>query len=111
MRFGLLGILCLAGAILFPLVSEAKSPAKAPAKVCVSRINVIEGCSACETMQNWLRAGGVKLETTSVDRGSYKLYPTVEYSDKTVDHGRRMYKQQVVIPEKICVISCSVGTE
>jgi hypothetical protein len=89
----------------------AKTKAKPAAKPCVALVNVIKGCSACEAMQQWLRAGGVELDVTNVEHGKYKLYPTVVYSDKTVDHGERMYKQQVTIPEKLCVVSCSVGIE
>lgn len=104
-------MLCILG--LFMISGGQGAPkAKAnpkPAKACVSTIYVIKGCSACEAMQEWLAKGGVELDVTHVQQGTHKLYPTVLYSDKVTDHGDRMYKQQVVIPEKICVISCSVG--
>lgn len=91
--------------------APAKPKPKPVAKPCVAVLHVIKGCAACEAMQKWLRDGGVKLEVADVERGAYRLYPTVVYSDKKTDHGERMYKQQASIPEKMCVISCSVGTK
>lgn len=113
MRRSSLYIFAILLATIFANVNatNAKAPAKPAARACVSVIHVIKGCAACEAMQKWLRDGGVKLETTNVEQGAYKLYPTVVYSDKKADHGERMYKQQAIIPEKICVISCSVGIE
>jgi hypothetical protein len=83
--------------------------AKPRSTVSITKIHVIKGCSSCEAMQEWLAKGGVELDVQNVQQGSYALYPTVIYSDNFVDHGDRMYKQQVVIPQKICVVSCSVG--
>lgn len=90
--------------------AEKKSPAAKP-KVSVSQIHVIKGCTACETMQAWLKQGGVKLEIVNVQQGNYALYPTVLYSDRTADHGDRMYKHQVQIPGKVCVVVCEYGIE
>lgn len=104
---GAIAGLLLALLILTPAIGHAK-PSTKP---CVATIHVIKGCAACEAMQKWLRDGGVKLDVANVERGAYKLYPTVVYSDKKADHGERMYKQQASIPEKICVISCSVGIQ
>jgi len=110
--------LCLALLVCFTLIGVSTSKAGAPGKAaekkprpCVTRVHVIKGCSACEAMQTWLRGGGVELDVANVEQGAYKLYPTVEYSDRAVDHGERMYKQEATIPTKLCVISCSVGTE
>ncbi len=109
--FTKLCVLCILG--LFVISSSQAAPkAKEkpkPAKACVSTIHIIQGCSACEAMKEWLGKGGVELDITSVQQGAYAMYPTVVYSDKFVDHGERMYKQEVVIPQKICVISCSIG--
>lgn len=87
------------------------APKKPASPVCVAQIHVIKGCGACEAMEQWLVAGGVKLERTEVEQGAYKQYPTVTYTDKTSDHGEKMYKREVSIPAKICVVSCSFGTE
>lgn len=93
--------------------AEKKAPAKAKpaAPVCVAQIYVVKGCAACEAMEQWLKAGGVKLERIDVEQGPHKQYPTVTYSDKSVDHGEKMYKKEVAIPAKICVVSCTFGTE
>lgn len=93
------------------IVAPGSGVAKPPGKPCVTTIHVIKGCAACEVMEKWLRDGGVKLDVVHVERGDYKLYPTVVYSDKKADHGERMFKQQASIPQKICVISCSVGIQ
>lgn len=107
----------LLGLMLTPLfipasaqAAEKKSPAT-KTRPRVSQIHVIQGCTACETMLNWLRQGGVKFDTTRVQQGSYDLYPTVLYSDRTADHGDRLYAQKVQIPEKICLVVCQSGTE
>ncbi len=113
MKRYLLLVGCLLGLMLMGgLATEvnAQPKEKVEEKVCVARIHVIKGCAACEAMQEWLVKAGIKLERQDVEQGPYRLYPTVVYSDKTVDHGERMYRQLVSIPEKICVISCSVGT-
>jgi hypothetical protein len=92
--------------------STARPPAskKDKAAVCVKKLNVIEGCEVCGAMMEWLKKGGIKLDMSHVDHGAYPLYPTVEYSDGTQDHGEKMYAQEVQIPARICVISCSSGT-
>lgn len=91
---------------------KPKKPAPAKdAKPCVEKLHVIYGCNVCETMVDWLKKGGVELDYTEVQNGAFRLYPMVVYSDKTMDHGERMYKQEVSIPAKLCVIRCNVGTE
>lgn len=108
-RFLLIPALVICFIFSLPMANAASK--SKPRKPCVAAIHVIKGCTACETMQKWLRDGGVKLEVTHSERGPYSLYPTVVYSDNYRDHGDRMYRQQVTIPEKLCVFSCSVGTE
>ena len=106
----LLFLICVLGIVMVPCSQAASKPAKA-VKPCVSQIHVIKGCPACEAMQNWLKKAGFKLSVTNIEQGHYKLYPTVIYSDKTADHGERLYRQEVGVPETICVLSCSFGTE
>lgn len=109
------GLAVVAGLILMVLtaapVCAAEKGAAAKAKARVSQIHVIRGCTACEAMQAWLKKGGVTLEIVNVQQGAYALYPTVVYSDRTSDHGDRMYRQQVQIPRKLCVVVCEYGTE
>lgn len=105
MKYLILCLLCVCSVLAGPGAFGAKKP-----EICVDKLHVIKGCAACETMMEWLRAGGVNLEISHVEQGAFKLYPMVLYSDKSGDHGDRMYKQQVTIPGKICVISCSIGT-
>ena len=113
-RFGKNSILaaCLLATALMG-TAEAKPAAdkKPAAKPCVEKIHIIYGCHTCEAMLGWLKKGGVEIEIKETQTGPYKLYPTVIYSDKAVDHGETMYKHQATIPEKICVIRCNVGTE
>lgn len=106
MKFSVVILLCLVNLML----TASADAAKKATPVCVDKIHVIKGCAACETMMAWLKQGGVKLEITHVEQGAYSLYPSVVYSDKYVDHGDRMYRQDVAIPGKICIISCSIGT-
>ncbi len=107
--FTRLCMMCILGLLVVSSSQAAPKAKPKPAKVCVSMIHMIKGCSACEAMTGWLGKGGVELDVSSVPQGSFKLYPTVVYSDKYVDNGERMYKQEVEIPRKICVVSCSVG--
>lgn len=92
------------------LGSAAQAQGTKKPAVSVAAVHVITGCEACETMLNWLKRGGVKLDMRRVEQGRYELYPTVVYSDKRTDHGDRMYQQSVRIPKEICVFVCSVGT-
>lgn len=115
MKYLLLVLLLAVSVVAVPVGAaspqKAATKPKAAPKACVSKIHVIKGCSACETMQKWLRDGGVELDVINVEQGEFALFPTVVYSDKFRDHGERMYKQEVTIPGKLCVVSCSVGTE
>ncbi len=109
MKYLILCLVCfLCAVVTAPAIRAAEKPATT--KACVEKIHVIKGCAACEAMQDWLRKGGVELDITHVQTGPFKLYPMVVYSDKKADHGDRMYRQQVTIPGKICVESCSIGT-
>lgn len=74
--------------------------------LCVAQLNVVEGCEVCETMMGWLKKGGVKLKTKEIETGKYKLYPTVEYSDKSTDHGEKIYEQTAQIPQELQVVRC-----
>lgn len=105
-----IGVLCVLGLFMVSASHGAPKAEPKPTKASVAMIHVIKGCAACEAMQVWLSGGGVELEITSVQQGAYSVYPTVVYSDKFIDNGDRMYKQQVVIPQKICIVSCSSGT-
>lgn len=89
--------------------SKPKPPAKA--KLCVEKIHIIYGCKTCEAMLDWLKKGGVKIDVTDIQTGAYKLYPTVQYTDKSVDHGELMYEHKAGIPEKLCVIRCNAVAE
>jgi len=89
--------------------SKPKAPAKA--KPCVEKIHIIYGCHTCEAMLEWLKKGGVKIEMTDIQTGAYKLYPTVQYTDKSADHGELMYAHKAGIPEKLCVIRCNAVAE
>jgi hypothetical protein len=107
------GLILIAGlpsmALAKPTPKPAPTPAKAP--LCVERIHILYGCKTCEAMQDWLKKGGVKLEITDIQTGPFKLYPVVLYSDKTQDHGERMYTHEAAIPQTVCVTRCNVGTE
>jgi len=110
-----LSSVAIALALPVSAAKAAKSPAKAPvsskkkAVVCVQKLNVIEGCEVCAAMLDWLKKGGIKLDISHVEHGAYPLYPTVQYSDGTSDHGEKMYKQEVQIPTHLCVVSCTSG--
>jgi len=67
------------------------------------QIHVVEGCDACAALLNHLAAAGVKLVAKKVDRSNCSAFPTVVYSDKTSDHGERIYNRQVPMPKSVKV--------
>lgn len=107
--FTLVAILFVFAGLVTPGFAEPAGNAKpAKSKLCVAKIHIIYGCQTCEAMLEWLKKGGVKIEMTDVQTGAYKLYPTVQYTDKATDHGELMYEHKAGIPEKLCVVRCNV---
>jgi hypothetical protein len=75
-----------------------------------SVVHVTEGCQACASLLSHLKAAGTKLETKKVDRSKYPLFPTVDYTDGSYDHGERIYTRQVGVPKSLKVMSCESGS-
>jgi hypothetical protein len=70
---------------------------------------VVQGCDSCAGLMNYLRQAGVVLSINHIERGTYTTFPTVLYSDGTVDHGERIYGQKVPLPRNLCVQECETG--
>lgn len=94
-----------------PKKKQTASATKADAPLCATQLNVIEGCEACEALMDWLKSGGVKLKINKIETGKFKLFPTVEYSDKSSDHGEKLYEQTAQIPATLTVVSCKTVSE
>jgi hypothetical protein len=70
----------------------------------------VEGCDACNGLQNFLKRVGVRLRVSHVDQSPYSTFPTVVYSDGSTDNGERIYSKRCQFPKNLSVEECASGS-
>jgi hypothetical protein len=67
-------------------------------------VYTLAGCDRCAALTSKLRRNGVRLSVSPAYERYFDLYPTVIYSNRTRDHGDRIFNGRVSYPRSLEVV-------
>lgn len=84
-----------------PALARKRSVKGKPAVVYPVRMYSLEGCHACEALEQRFVKAGVEITTQSVKRAPFDDFPTVIYSNGASDGGERIYDGKTTTPKTL----------